>query len=63
MANNRLYILDTETNEKLLLAKTFGDRWLLRIDSEIFYNWMKDRDIVCQTSNEPSKLKLITENE
>lgn len=62
MANNRLYILDTETNEKLLLAKSFGARWSIRVNEDVFNNWMIERDIGALTSDSaPSSLKLITD--
>lgn len=70
MANNRLYILDTETGEKFLLAKSMGDGWYIWSDPESFEdsfeNWMEGRDIAASygvLDMKPTKLKLITENE
>lgn len=30
MANNRLFIVDTETGERIMLAKSFGQGWATR---------------------------------
>jgi hypothetical protein len=62
MANNRLYIVDTETGDKFLLCKSFG-QWTMHPSSDEFDNWLKDRDIASTTGTEPTKLVLKTENE
>lgn len=60
MSNNRLYIIDTETNEKLLLAKSFG-QWIIHPSNDEITNWLENRDCGATTGIEPTKLKLITE--
>ncbi len=62
MANNRLYLIDTETNEKILLCKSFG-QWFLYPTEEVLNNWLKDRDIASTTDKYPTKLILKIENE
>ena len=75
MANNRLYIVDTETNEKILFCKSSG-QWEMRIVNsdggyaknaeesiQILNNWLKDRDIGSTTGDAFTKLVLRTEDE
>jgi hypothetical protein len=72
MANNRLFIVDTETGEEIMLAKSNGDGWWVwygedkagRIDE--LTAWLQLRDLQASYGNtnaEPSKLRLVTENE
>jgi hypothetical protein len=72
MANNRLFIVDTETGERIMLAKSNGDGWWIwygedqasRIDE--LTAWLQLRDLNASYGNtdcQPSKLKLVTENE
>lgn len=63
MANNRLYIEDTETGERILLAKGFGDLWSASGDMDKLHDWLNtgDRD---RTASETgaTKLRLVTED-
>jgi hypothetical protein len=64
MANNRLYIEDTETGEHFLLAKGFGDQWSAVGDlTDKLHEWLNtgDRD---RTASETgaTKLRLVTED-
>ena len=62
MANNRLYIKDTETGESILVAKSFGDGWDWRAEREELTNWLINRDWAGQdVGAELTALKLITE--
>lgn len=72
MANNRLYIVDTESGERILLAKSNGRGWWIwygkdkaeRLDQ--LSNWLELRDRRASygnTDKSPSKLRLVTENE
>lgn len=72
MANNRLYIVDTETNEYILLAKSNGDGWWVwyaedkaeRVD--ILTTWLELRDLSASygnTDSKPSRLTLMAEND
>jgi hypothetical protein len=62
MANNRLYIQDTETNESILVAKSFGDGWEWRVDPDELTNWLMNRDWAGQdVGAELTALKFITE--
>lgn len=62
MANNRLYIQDTETGDICLLAKGFGSLWTPCNEGKLF-EWLNtgDRD---RTASEcgPTKLRLVTED-
>jgi hypothetical protein len=62
MANNRLYIEDTETGERLAVAKSFGPPWDWRVTMEEVQAWMEGRDIAstCDCSK-PTKLRFVTE--
>lgn len=60
MANNRLYILDTETGEKFYLAKGYT-YWQLRPKIINKLNqWLKERDVESACGS-ITKLKLQTE--
>lgn len=63
MANNRLYIEDTETGERHLLAKGFGSLWSLAGGDEKLHDWLNtgDRDRTASESG-PTKLRLVTED-
>lgn len=73
MANNRLFVVDTETGDYKCLLKTMGDGWYFPIpfrDSkgDIMVDWLDRRDIGqsygnCGLDDLPSKLVLMTENE
>ena len=64
MANNRLYIVDTETDEFFMLCRSLGGGWGI-FDSEIgdeLDKWLKDRDDKAQLGGKYTKLILVTEN-
>lgn len=64
MANNRLYIENTETKEKILLAKSFG-QWSLRVTAEELDGWLSGQEAgerVCIQGGK-TKLRLVTEDE
>ena len=65
MANNRLYIRDSETGDHILLAKSFGHGWDVRLEEESLGRWLQQRDIEASYGNTgdlPTKLELVTEN-
>lgn len=68
MANNRLYIEDTETGELLMVAKSFGDGWHWRKSDDEINDWLekKKRDFEAtsgSTSGTWTTLRLVTEHE
>lgn len=79
MANNRLFIKDTQTGESLMIAKSNGDGWGFsfwdndnqkRLNLDEANEWLrfsndpyKIRDFECQYGSDKSKLKLLTEQE
>ena len=64
MANNRLYLVDTETGESIMLAKGFGFGWSWRVDNEKIENWIVDKDILASCGPEhPTNLRLMNESE
>lgn len=68
MANNRLYIVDTENGDSLMVAKSFGEGWDWRVDSNVLNNWLSSciRDpgqAYGNTNKKPSNLVFRTENE
>ncbi len=72
MANNRLYIVDADTGDRFMLAKSMGDGWYLRGENEgeptfaaRFEAWCDGRD-PCSYGNprlSRSHLVLICEND
>ncbi len=65
MANNRLYILDTETGEKVMIAKSMGRGWQSK---DVFLEeWFSGRDLEASCGNcyeySNTKLKLVCEND
>jgi hypothetical protein len=63
MANNRLFLLDTETKEEITLAKSRAgdDAWdWLRTDEEMTI-WLDGRDILSAIGCGQTKLRLSTE--
>jgi hypothetical protein len=62
MANNRLYLVDTETGDKLLLAKGWGE-WQWHPNTDEMTAWLKGRDIGATSGpdGQTSCLKLVTE--
>lgn len=68
MANNRLYIEDTKNGDRLFVAKSFGQGWDWRVNSDAINNWLKShvRDAAASfgnTDESPSDLVFRTENE
>lgn len=52
MANNRLYIYDDETGERILLAKSFGNGWALWGNFQKEFNkWAESRDVNASYGN------------
>lgn len=67
MANNRLYIQDTETGETFMLAKGFGGEWsVLALCADDLEAWLNDgdrvRDVVASEVG-ATLLRLVTEDE
>ncbi len=62
MANNRLYILDTETNECIMLAKGFA-MWGCTTTEKDLDEWFDCRDMGSAQGGDTTNLKLITEDE
>jgi hypothetical protein len=61
MANNRLWIVDGETGEEVLLAKGHGAGWELW-DAAALEEWLKNRDYLASDLGGPKTvLKLRTE--
>jgi hypothetical protein len=68
MANNRLYIEDTETGYRLFVAKSFGGGWEWLRSADEINAWIsaKPRDEGASfgnTDSSPSRLRFITEND
>ena len=68
MANNRLYIEDTETGDRIMVAKSFGSGWSWRASVDDIDAWLnaKQRDVDASfgnTSSRRSALVIRTENE
>lgn len=64
MANNRLYIVDTDTGDAFMLCKSYGTDWGVfnsEMGDELDF-WLKDRDRVAQKGGDYTKFKLVTEN-
>jgi hypothetical protein len=62
MANNRLFLLDTEENEYVTLAKGFGDGWSVRVSAEVLAEFIESgvRDFAASDTG-PSALRICTE--
>jgi len=65
MANNRLFIVDTETGEQKLLCKTFGSGWYEWQVPGALTEWLEERDVAASYGNcdSPTKLRLGAEND
>lgn len=66
MANNRLYILDPETNESFMLAKALGDGWYIHNPEDFaqrLEQWLDGRDMAASYGgiNVQTELRLCTE--
>ena len=64
MANNRLFIINTLTNERLLLAKSFGAGWVLMPTDGQLDEWLRTHDDIASWGNcsEPSALRIVEED-
>lgn len=63
MSNNRLFVLDEETGDILLLAKGWGDGWHLAPDADL-EGFLRARDFAASCdAGATTKLRLVTENE
>jgi hypothetical protein len=65
MANNRLYVYDTQTDEYCLLAKTFGSGWIIQEGlQESLGKWLEGRDLCsCGFANKnQTSLVLVAVN-
>lgn len=68
MANNRLYIKNAKTGERLFVAKSFGHGWIWRATQNKISTWLAetlpdDRAAFGNTDSSPSELCFVTENE
>lgn len=65
MANNVLYIVDTEKREVLKIAKGFSNgHWSLYDQTtEVLDKWLEDRDWDATNGDPQTHLKLMTEND
>lgn len=61
MANNRLYIHNTETGETLMIAKSFSDGWELRCTKKAIQSFLQRDDWKSSCSGGPSNFVLATE--
>ena len=67
MADNRLFIIDTETGEKFCLCKSMSDGWYVKDATSLgddLTEWldMRDIDAAYGTGDTQTKLILVTEN-
>lgn len=62
MADNRLYIVDTETNERFVLGKSMSNGWYIKDISFLqqFEDWMNLRDLSASYACDESPTKLIS---
>lgn len=66
MANNRLFIEDSESGCRLFVAKSFGEGWDWRASSDDINDWLKARDTGAAYGNTTSAaptLRFRAENE
>jgi hypothetical protein len=66
MANNRLYLVDGETGEKILLAKSFGMGWQISRPADELSEWLEQRDVAASYGNAAgpgTTLGLVAEND
>jgi len=63
MANNRLYLRDTETGEEILLAKGYAGSggWTLRNETESLCKWLDEHDFDSSIGGH-TKLVVYDEN-
>lgn len=64
MANNRLWLEDRKTGDRMLLAKSFGNGWLMYAEPERFQDFCNNRDIACSYCDQgPTTFRLVTETD
>ena len=63
MANNRIFILNKETNKATLLAKSFGNGWEIRASTNWLERFMSSDDWGSSCCGGPSRLVLMTESQ
>ena len=61
MATNRLYLVDDETGDAIMLAKGFGD-WSLRASETLIQAFLEAHDFE-GASGGPSTLRLATDDD
>lgn len=63
MANNRLYLRDTETGEEIILAKGYAGSggWTLRSETDSLCKWLDEHDFDSSTGG-VTKLVVYDEN-
>ena len=64
MANNRLFIIDGKTGERVMLAKTHGGGWYLSVTKKELGEWMTSHDeraCIGNCFDEPTNLRLEVE--
>jgi hypothetical protein len=63
MANNRLYLRDSETGEEIILAIGRMDEsdWDWVRSAEEMNAWLEDRDLISVLGSGPTKLVLVSE--
>ena len=67
MADNRLFIIDTETGEKFCLCKSYSTGWYVKNPASLgdeLTEWldMRDIDAAYGTGDTQTELILVTEN-
>lgn len=62
MANNRLYIEDTETGHAVLLAKGWGDGWSVWAEEDVLVRFLNVHDCDGARGGK-SSLRLVTEDD
>ncbi|KKK78864.1 hypothetical protein LCGC14_2839290 [marine sediment metagenome] len=64
MANNRLYIVDTDTGDAFMLCSSCGAGWGVGNSEmgEELDMWLNGRDETAQAGGDYTKFKLVTEN-
>jgi len=65
MANNLLYLVDTESGDRICLAKSFGHGWKVFHEPEKIDDWLecRDFDAAFGDASGKSRLTLVCENE
>jgi hypothetical protein len=61
-ASQRLYLIDTKTEDKLLLAEAYEDGWWYDNYDDFLHTWLINRDLAAVHGTEPTILVLKTES-